>query len=161
MCVRESAGVLMCFSERLQHNYSEISGSVFWLIKPESLQDMNETRRGNRGGREQTEERHAAHFYNPEQYIYAVLNSGLKQSIKKESQIDDSAVSSPATWTLLLITRFTWPVRAAPCIRSMTYLCGFPTTGIPSTNSSSSPGRRRPSRSAGLFSMIAPMRICF
>lgn len=27
MCVRESEGVLMCFSERLQHNYSEISRS--------------------------------------------------------------------------------------------------------------------------------------
>lgn len=58
------------------------------------------------------------------------------------------------------MTRLTWPFLAAPCIRSMTYLCGFPTTGIPSTNSSSSPGRRRPSRSAGLFSMMAPIRIC-
>lgn len=83
MCVRESEGVLMCFSERLQYNYSEISGSVFWLIKPESLQDMNETRRGKRGAREHTEERHAAHFYNPEQYIYAVLTSGFKKIYKE------------------------------------------------------------------------------
>lgn len=69
-------------------------------------------------------------------------------------------VFSPAAGTFLLMTRPTWPLRAAPCIKSMTYLCGFPTTGIPSTNSSSSPGRKRPSRSAGLFSIIAPIKIC-
>lgn len=42
----------------------------------------------------------------------------------------------------------------------MTYLCGFPATTFLSTEISSSPGRRRPSRSAGVFSIIAPITIC-
>lgn len=69
-------------------------------------------------------------------------------------------LNSPSGWTGLLTVRVTWPLRAAACMRSMTYRWGLPATGMWSTDTSSSPGRRRPSRSAGLFSMMAPMTIC-
>lgn len=68
--------------------------------------------------------------------------------------------SSPGVSTLLLTVRLTCPLRAAACIKSITYLCGFPATTFLSTEMSSSPGRSRPSRSAGVFSIMAPITIC-
>lgn len=70
------------------------------------------------------------------------------------------SLSSPGVCTLLLTVKLTCPFRAAACIKSMTYWCGFPATTFLSTEMSSSPGRSRPSRSAGVFSIIAPITIC-
>lgn len=65
----------------------------------------------------------------------------------------------PVGSTFLLTVRFTCPFRAALCIRSITYRWVLPATGIPSTYTNSSPGWRRPSRSAEPMAITAPMRI--
>lgn len=86
-----------------------------------------------------------------------------KKQVSKQTKMrkeGERNVSSPGVSTLLLTVRLTCPLRAAACIKSITYLCGFPATTFLSTEMSSSPGRSRPSRSAGVFSIMAPITIC-
>lgn len=83
-----------------------------------------------------------------------------QQHKKPNNDQKKQSLPSPGVCTLLLTVKLTCPFRAAACIKSMTYWCGFPATTFLSTEMSSSPGRRRPSRSAGVFSMIAPITIC-
>lgn len=85
--------------------------------------------------------------------------SSIPLKKQKRGQKNES-LSSPGVWTLLLTVKLTCPFRAAACIKSMTNWCGFPATTFLSTEMSSSPGRSRPSRSAGVFSIIAPITIC-
>lgn len=87
-------------------------------------------------------------------------DKNTKQKRTEKKKINKQNMSSPGICTLLLTVKLTWPLRAAACIKSITYLCGFPATTFLSTEMSSSPGRSRPSRSAGVFSIIAPMTIC-
>lgn len=82
----------------------------------------------------------------------------LSQNRKEDKKTKE--LSLPGIWTLLLTVKLTCPFRAAACIKSMTNWCGFPATTFLSTEMSSSPGRSRPSRSAGVFSIIAPITIC-
>lgn len=83
-----------------------------------------------------------------------------RQKQKRDQKKNKKNMSSPGVSTLLLTVKLTCPLRAAACIKSITYLCGFPATTFLSTEMSSSPGRSRPSRSAGVFSIIAPITIC-